>query len=215
MIDLSFLRDKPKVVRLGHGVDYLKLYYALKYSFDASYMFESLVLPKQQDRYYTIGFDPLYVFSARSNKLKINGKDEKKEIETKNPYRELKSLLPHIPAVNRYQGGLIGYFSYEAANYFEPALDLEEHPDFPVFEMGLYADGIIYDSETEELEYYTLHEDRSETVRNIIAQLDGLEPPAKIESIESGAYSIEKPEYLQIMKRTLGEIRKGNSFQVE
>lgn len=215
MVDLSFLSDKPKIVKLPSEVDYLKLYYALKYSFDASYMFESLVLPKQQERFYTIGFDPLYRFSARGNKLKTIGGVVDNELEVDNPYQELRSLLPQIPTATRYQGGLIGYFSYETANYFEPVLSLPEHPAFPVFELGLYVDGIVYDSETEELVYYTFGEDRSQTVLNLIAQIDDLEPPDKIETIKTKGLSIEKDRYKEIVDTTLKEIKKGNSFQVE
>jgi anthranilate synthase component 1 len=215
MIDLSFLKAKPKITKLPPGVDYLKLYYALKYSFNASYMFESLVLPKQQDRYYTIGFDPLYIFSARGNRLKITGKDTDEEITTDNLYSELKKYLPKIPTANRYQGGLIGYFSYEAANYFEPSLDLEEHPDFPLFEMGLYVDGVVYDRETEELAYYTFGENRSKTVLNVIGQLQGVEPPDAVDSVTDRGLSVGKDKFKDTVEDTLVEIRKGNSFQVE
>jgi anthranilate synthase component 1 len=215
MIDLSFLKSKPKVVDLGPGVDYLKLYYALKRKYAVSYLFESLILPKQQDRYYTIGFDPLLTFSARGKKLEMRGKDGSQTINTDNPYLELKSILPNIPAANHYQGGLIGYFSYEAANYFEPALSLDEHPDFPTFELGLYVDGLIYDSETEELSYYTFHEDRSAIVADIIKELSDIKLPRKIESVAAKEFSIDKSEYIEVVEKTLDEIRKGNSFQVE
>lgn len=215
MIDVSFLKDKPKLVKLPAGVDYLRLYYALKYSSSASYMFESLVLPKQKERYYTMGFDPAYRFSARGDELTIQDKSGSKTIKTDNPYLEIKSILPKIPTASRYQGGLIGYFSYETVNYFEPVLNLPEHPDFPVFELGLYADGLIYDSETEELTYYTFAEDRSKTVLNVIAQIKGLDLPDKIENIKRKGLSIEKDRFKEIVESTLSEIRKGNSFQVE
>lgn len=214
IVDLAKLRQKPKTIQLADGVDYLKLYYCLSQKYSRTYLFESLILPKQQDRYYTIGFDPLYTFSARGNTLSVSGKTEEM-ITTDNPYLELKKILPRIPAANSYQGGLIGYFSYEAANYFEPALDLNEHPDFPVFELGLYTDGLIYDSETEELEYYTFSEDRSELIKEFIDNLDAYSLPDKIESVASGEYSIDREQYQEIVEGTLEEIRKGNSFQVE
>ncbi len=215
MIEIDNLSANPKVIRLPVGTDYLRLYYALRHSFRASYMFESLVSPKHQDRYYTIGFDPLYIVSASGNKLKISSKQTVKEIESPNPYDELKEVLPKIPAANRYQGGLVGYFSYEAVNYFEPTLKLDEHPDFPLFELGLYLDGIIYDSETEELSYYTFHEDRSKTVLNIISQLEGLELPSKVGMVKNKGLSKDKDEFINTVEDTLKEIRKGNSFQVE
>ncbi len=215
MIDLSFLSDKPKPVNLPTGVDYLKLFFALKNNFGASYMFESLVLPKQQDRYYTIGFDPLYVFSARGDKLTIKSKNGSKEVDTSNPYLELKQFLPAIPNASRYQGGLVGYFAYEAANYFEPALDLPKHPDFPTFELGLYVDGLIYDSKTRELTYYTFGEDRSPVIKDEINNLKNINFPKKVVIAEDKGLSIDKARYMKIVETTLDEIKKGNSFQVE
>ena len=215
MIEVPKLAQKPKTVRLPDGIDYLKLYYSLREKYFATYLFESLILPKQQDRYYTIGFDPLYVFSARGKSLEITGNNLNENINTDNPYQQLKSMLPNIPAANSYQGGLIGYFSYEAANYFEPALNLAEHPDFPMFEMGLYTDGLIYDSETEELTYYTFHEDRSKLVIDIIEDMDAVMLPDKVDSVSDRDYSIDRQEYQTIIEGTLEEIKKGNSFQVE
>jgi anthranilate synthase component 1 len=215
VIDLGFIKDKPQVKVLDTGTDYLKLYYALKNKFPASYMFESLVLPKQQDRYYAIGFDPIYTFSAKGKELTITGKDSSEVVKSDNPYLELKKYLPKLPAANRYQGGLLGYFSYEAANYIEPALDLPEHPDFPVFEFGLYVDGLVYDSATDQLEYYTFGEDRSRVINEIIGGLDKSDLPEQVESVKDNGLSIENSEYLNIVEDTLGEIKKGNSFQVE
>lgn len=215
MIELPELKQKPKTVRLQSGVDYLKLYYALRKKYGTSYLFESLILPKQQDRYYTIGFDPLLVFSARGKTMRIKGKSSEDVIESENPYKELKSILPNFPAANSYQGGLIGSFSYEAINYFEPALQLEEHPDFPVFELGLYVDGLIYDSETQEMTYYTFYKDRSETVKEVIEELSKVELPLYVDSVTDKDYSIDKDAYRQNVSYTLEQIRKGNSFQVE
>lgn len=215
MIDLAPLKKKPAVVNLGDRIDYLKLYYVLKQKYEASYLFESLILPKQQDRYYAIGFDPLYVFSAKGDELTIKGPGNSEVIKTSEPYRKLRSFLPKLPAASRYQGGLIGYFGYEAANYFEPALHLEEHPDFPTFELGLYTDGLVYDSETEELEYYTFHKDRSSGIKKLISELKEVEIPTVVHSVNRKGFSIKKSEYLSIIEKTLIEIRKGNSFQVE
>ncbi|HYF96781.1 MAG TPA: anthranilate synthase component I family protein [Patescibacteria group bacterium] len=215
MIDLSYLTQEPKIVNLASGIDYVKLYYALKQKSRASYLFESLILPKQKDRYYTMGFDPLYIFSARGKTLEIKqGNTSVQKIETHNPYLELKSFMPDITA-NRYQGGLIGYFSYEAANYFEPALNLKEHADFPAFELGLYVDGLVYDSKTKKLEYFTFHEDRSEQIQQLIDSLDSIDIPKKVALIEPKVLSIDKIEYLKVVEKTLKEIKQGNSFQVE
>ncbi len=215
MIDFSKIKTKPEIVKFDASVDYYKLFYALKSRYDSCYLFESLVLPKQQDRYYTIGFDPLYIFSARSNDFSIKSKDKEETIKTKNPYKYLKNFLPQIKNVDPYQGGLVGYFSYEVFNYFETSQNLEEHPDFPVFEFGLYLDGLVFDSETSELTYYTYFEDRSAIIRELIKVLDNLKLPDKVDRIEELGYSLDEESYKKVVEDTLEEIRAGNSFQVE
>lgn len=218
MTDLK-LTDTPQVTSLQEisSDDYLKLYYVLKQKFKTSYLFESStdIDSRQQGRYYVIGFDPMYTVQAKNNELRIHGKDIDKTIKSKNPYSDLKSLLPKMPAASRYQGGLVGYFSYETANYFEPSLKLDEHKDFPVFELGLYVDGLVYDSETDELEYYTFHKDRSDKLKDILKNLKAIVLPTKVKSVKSKGDSIEKNKYLKIIDNTIAEIKKGNSFQVE
>jgi anthranilate synthase component 1 len=215
VIELPEIKTKPTVIKLGTGIDYYKLFFALKSRYSSCYLFESLVLPKQQDRYYTIGFDPYYRFSADSNNLNIKLKDGDRTVKTENPYHYLKQLLPEIKNADPYQGGLVGYFSYEVFNYFETSQSLAVHPDFPVFEFGLYLDGLIFDSETSELSYYTYHEDRSGQVKDLIDNLDDFAVPDKLENVQELGYSLSEDSYKKVVADTLEEIRSGNSFQVE
>ncbi|MBW3569149.1 anthranilate synthase component I family protein [Candidatus Parcubacteria bacterium] len=215
MIDLGFLKSKPSEIKLPANTDYLKLFYCLRQSFDRSYLFESLALPKQQDRYYTFGFDPLYVFSARGKELSISSPDGEITRQVENPYLSLKSILPKYPMSKTHEGGLIGYFSYETVNYFEPKLNLPEHEDFPVFELGLYVDGLLYDSETAELTYYTFHEDRSHVVLNAINNLDSLDIPTALKSVKNQGRPVSAGKFKSAVISTLDEIKRGNTFQVE
>lgn len=215
MIELPEIKTKPKIIKLAAGVDYYKLFFAIKSKYSNCYLFESLVLPKQQDRYYTIGFDPFYVFSAKSDHMVIEGQDDKRTIKTKNPYTYLQKLLPHIKSASPYQGGLVGYFSYEVFNYFETSQNLANHPDFPIFEFGLYLDGLIFDSETSELTYYTYFDDRSEQILELIKSLDNFVLPDKVNNLKDLGYSLDKDSYKKVVEDTLEEIRAGNSFQVE
>jgi anthranilate synthase component I len=214
MINLRFLKVKPKEVKLPDNVDYFKLFYLLRQKYPSSYLLESLALPKQQDRYYTFGFDPLFTFSARGNQLHIKGL-EKHELIVENPYEYLKTLMPQFTGAKTHEGGLIGYFSYETINYFEPKLQLNEHEDFSVFELGLYADGLLYDSETAELTYYTFHEDRSQILLDLIENLNSKEVPSSITSVKSLGYNINQKEFVSAVDSTLTEIKKGNTFQAE
>lgn len=215
MIDLKEINTKPKTVKLGSKADYYKLFYAIKNRYNKCYLFESLVLPDQQDRYYTIGFDPVYTYSARSNQLTIEDRNGKKIIKNGNPYKNLKGILPSLKDANPYYGGLIGYFSYEVFNYFETSQGLEEHSDFPVFEFGLYLDGLIFDSKTDDLTYYTYSDDRSGQILEIIKNLDNTVLPDKVENVQDMGYSLDESSYIKVVENTLEEIRSGNSFQVE
>lgn len=204
-----------KIVTLPTGVDYLKLFYLIRCNFEDTYLFESLSIPKKQERYYTFGFGPKSVFSSRGNQLFIRQGAEVSRVESNNSYSELKKYLPSLVGPNYYQGGLIGYFSYESANYFEPALNLPEHDDFPNFELGLYLDGLVYDSKTAELEYYTYAEDRSSVVLELIDQIDKITLPVTVNNVKKIGHNIGRSEYEKIVKDTLSEIRKGNTFQAE
>lgn len=214
MIDLSFIKPKPLEVKMPINLDYYKLYYNLRSKFDASYLFESLALPKHQDRYYSFGFDPYCVFSARKNQLMISGAVNN-ETTVDNPYRELQKIMPKLPAAKTHQGGLIGYFSYETVNYFEPKLSLDEHPDFPVFEIGLFLDGLIYDSETAELTYYTFNKDRSQLVLDAVREIKDVGLPDKTNSVEFLGHNVNQHEFKKNAAAMLNEIKKGNTFQAE
>ena len=215
MVDPGNLAQKAKTVRLADNVDYLKLFYALKSRHKYSYLFESLVMPKQQDRYFTIGFDPMYVFSAKGNQFTARSKTGEQSTKVENPYRHLKKLMPKMLGTNPYFGGLVGYFSYESANYFEPALDLAEHPDFDQFELGLYVDGLVYDNETAELTYYTYHQDRSGEIKRLIKELPSVTSADKLEAVEADEPKISRSRFIEIVKQTLEDIKAGKSFQVE
>ena len=215
MIDLSFLKTKPVKIKLPDNVDYFKLFYGLSRNYQQAYLFESLALPKQQDRYYNFGFDPLYVCSARGSEISIEGSGVNIKKQVKNPYQTLKSIMPKIPAGKTHEGGLIGYFSYETVNYFEDKLNLPEHQDFPAFQLGLYVDGLIYDSETAELVYYTFHKDRSQIVLDVLEKLDQIKLPKLLGSTKNLGYSQSKKQFSEAVESTLQEIKIGNSFQAE
>jgi anthranilate synthase component I len=229
-ISLNFerLKRKPRQFVIGTDIDYYKLFYLIKKHSSSSYLFESLSFPKHQDRYFTIGFDPELQFIAKGNQLKILGDSDtiknttgisnRTEITLSglNPYEFIKSNIHLNYFSQTHQGGLIGYFSYESVNYFEPAINLTEHPDYQTFHLGLYTDGLIFDSTTNILYYYTFTEkDRSDFVKKLIDQLDELVVPDQLESVTSLGHSETKEEYAQAILNTLEEVRAGNTFQSE
>lgn len=225
--DLSWLKRKPHEVVIGLEIDYYRLFYALKQENSSCYLFESLELPKHQDRYFTIGFDPCLEFIAKGDQLTITGNPEILSrttgvqdqshitLRNGNPYEFIRKNIQLNHLSKTHQGGLIGFFSYESVNYFEPSMNLPEHADFPTFHLGLYQDGCIYDTETNILYYYTYYEDRSEYIKQLVRQLDSIEIPTYLPSAEFLGHSETKEEYSNELLNTLEEVRAGNTLQCE
>ncbi|WP_218932897.1 anthranilate synthase component I family protein [Roseimaritima multifibrata] len=236
-LDFSWLKRKPSECEVGVDIDFYKLFYALKSNFSCSYFFESLELPRHQDRYFTTGFDPLVQFIARGNQLTIRGDAESiqritgqqgtpiekgscevivdLEGQSENPYEYLKRQIPLERLGRTHQGGLIGYFCYESVNYFEPAIKLEEHADYPTFHLGLYTDGLILDNETGICHYYTYHEDRMDQVRPLLDGLDDISIPTRLDSVKVLGNSETREEHTTAINNTLDEVKAGNTFQAE
>lgn len=215
MVDLSFLKAQPTSIVIGHGIDYFNLYKIIRLKYKTSYLLESLALHdvKKQERYLTIGFDPLYKFKAQKNQFIIFGTEKLIKKNNCNPYHELQSLMPKLKKTKTHQGGLIGYLNYEAINYFEPSLNLEEHEDFSNFELGLYYDGLIYDVKTKQLSYYTHYKDRSAEIKKLTKNLNQQIVPLPKSTNEG--YDQTKEQYMKAVGTTINEIKKGNTFQAE
>src|SRR5216683_992218 len=110
------LSKKPTYIKVAEDVDFYELFQKIEQAFDNCFIFESLGENGNFSRYSIIGFAPQYIISARENILCINNKKYK----VKNPYFALREIMPQDAIARNYAGGLVGYVSYEAINYFEP-----------------------------------------------------------------------------------------------
>ena len=240
--DLSFLSKRPVETRIGDDLDYLKIFYAALKQYEHAYLFESLKHPRHQDRYFTIGFNPYVLFVGKGDRLTIkgNGDHVKRMLSLKkpddvaasgivfednnqssiivsgvNPYQVLRAIEPLDFQGRTHQGGLIGYFSYEAVNYFEPAVKFNEHKEFDTFHVGLYLDGLIYDNLTGSLSYYTYGEDRRTEVENLLTESTRISVPNSLDSVTDLGPNCTEAEHRKVIENTLEDIRSGNTFQCE
>lgn len=225
-LNISWLRNTAVEYQLGFDIDCYRLFAFLKLRYPDCYYFESLALPRHQDRYFTLGFDPAFVISARSNTLKLSG-DAGILLQAtgqrnaglirsvvNNPYHFLqKSVLNHPCRLQ--QGGLIGYFSHEAVNYLEPGLQLDEHADFSSFKLGFYYDGLIYDTTTGVLSYYSLYEDRVDLVKRLVADAQGYQLPTQLAAVDFVGDNVTQDQFIAAVEHTKEKIRQGFSFQAE
>ncbi len=224
------LPKKPFKKRLTDSIDYYNLFDVIESKYENCYMLESLQLPRHQDRYFTIGFDPAVVISARGNIITFEGSLDKirlifpeaqepiVRLEVENPYYFLREIFPNDLIGKNKEGGLIGYFSYESVNYFEPALDLPEDNDFGQFRLGLYLDGLIYDMVTGITEYYCYTEDRSLLVEDLLKEMDYvrlMKKEEKLNKVVCLGDTLTEEEHKKAVINSLKEIELGNTFQTE
>jgi len=152
---------KPTYVKFGHDLDFYELFQKINAHFDTCFLLESLGEESRLARYSIIGFDPKHIISAHKNILTI----DEKSYPVKNPYHTLATITPRNSIARNYAGGLIGYLSYEAINYFEPALKLPPHKKFPQFLFGVYTDGLVFDNTTGEIFYFYYTDNRMEAIK--------------------------------------------------
>lgn len=201
------LSQKPTYLKFAEDVDFYKLFQKIEQQFETCFIFESLVEEGKFSRYSIIGFDPAYIISARGNNLIIDNKS----YEVKNPYYSLRNIMPQTTIARNYAGGLIGYLSYEAVNYFEPTLNIKVHNLFDQFMFGVYTDGLIFDKLTNELFYFYYDNDRSNILRKAM-KVKLKNSTLQVRFIKDG---LTKDEHASIVERVKDHIKAGNTFQCE
>lgn len=201
------INQKPTYLKLTEGVDFYELFKKIEQQFKTCFIFESLGEQGKFARYSIIGFAPQNIIKANGNTLYIDNK----LYETSNPYYELRKIMPDKTIAKNYCGGLIGYLSYEAINYFEPGLNVKKHPLFDQFLFGVYIDGIILDKLTNEIFYFYYDRNRSNILKKVMK--------SKIKNsslkVKFLGDSLNKSEHSKIVQSVKEEIRAGNVFQCE
>ena len=128
-----------------------------------------------------------------------------------NPYRVLSKLKMDLPIPQHY-GGLVGFSSHEMANYILPHVNLMEHEDFPPFLYGLFLDGLILDTQTGEVKYYTVLGNRLAEIMRIV---NGPEIQNEVLDIRFKGHSVSRDKFTKIVIDTQEKIKSGLSFQSE
>jgi anthranilate synthase component I len=201
------LSQKPTYRKLAEDIDFFELFQKIEQRFDTCFLLESLGEEGKFSRYSLIGFDPAHVISARKNILTIDNK----EYPVKNPYFALREIMPDQTFSREYAGGLVGYLSYDAVNYFEPSLHVKVHDAFDQFVFGVYTDGIILDKITNEISYFYCAEERSPLLRKILCS----EIKKKKVNVKFVKESLTKKEHAAIVTSVKEQIRLGNTLQCE
>ena len=204
---------KPVYIRLEAGIDFFQLFRTIEVECAVCFFLESLGEGDSDSRYSVIGFDPDAIVRGRPGRLVWQDRSgERRDVPTANPYDTLAAWMPQNIISRNYAGGLVGYLNYEAMNFFEPVLGLQYHPDFDPFRFGVYTDGLVFDKMTGEVFYVYFNTDRSARVRQWI-QSPAPEPgPLRVQPL---GQSRTEEQYHTMVRETIEEIRKGNTFQCQ
>lgn len=201
------LGQKPTYIKLAEDVDFFQLFKKIEAKFDTCFILESLGEEGKFSRYSILGFEPAHIVSARESKFTFDGV----QYPTKNPYAALRKIMPPQTIARNYAGGLIGYMSYEATNFFEPAISVKVHPVFDQFMFGVYTDGVILDKLTNELLYFFYETDRSDVLKKLMAE-QGRDTAFQATFVRDG---LTRQEHAAMVESVKERIRAGDTFQCE
>ena len=130
--------------------------------YDRAFILESLVGPKELAEISVIGFDPEAIITSDFKRFTVRDRKGRilKESKVLEPLEQLRELMPQVHDHRfRYIGGAVGYISYDAIRFWEE-LPIDKRKkdatDFPIFEFGIYRDGILYNHK-ENQAYYFYH----------------------------------------------------------
>ncbi|HVT48857.1 MAG TPA: anthranilate synthase component I [Vicinamibacterales bacterium] len=99
---------------------------------DYAFLFESVEGGEQVARYSFLGKDPFLVLRGRDGRTSVEQRGERAEHDESylDVLRRLMGEMqaPFVPDLPRFTGGAVGYFDYDAAEWFEPSVRLEKPP---------------------------------------------------------------------------------------
>ena len=198
---------KPTYIKVANDIDFFELFKKLESRFSNCYLFESLGQKSRSSRYSVIGFDPAHIIRAKENTLYF----DEQAFEVDNPYNALREIIPQDIIARRYAGGLVGYMGYDCINYFEPDISVKLHDKFDQFMFGVYMDGLVFDTMTNQLFYFYYIDNRLDLIKEIMK-----------EDVENGrAYvnfignTLTAEEHKKLVGSTKQYIKDGYTFQCE
>ena len=207
------LPRKPHYVTLTSDCDFFALFKKIEKRYDSCFYLESLGEDSHIARHSIIGFDPEQQLFANGNTLTIENRDgSREEYQSDNPYYLLREIVPQNIISRKYAGGLTGYLGYDAMNYFEPSLSLQQSDLFDAFRFGLFKDGLILDKMTGEVIYFYYSDSRLALVEALIAADDVVN--GELQVIATGE-TMTQEEHRAAVFKVKQDIIDGKIFQTE
>lgn len=166
---IAHLRSRPKTVKLNNALSALEVFEHLHASFDSCFLFESKESDKELARYSFLGFNPAAKIVVDKGRMRVEEEGKTREFKCENPF-ELIEPFTELSSKKTigFLGGLVGYVSYDAVQYFCPVkLTSRNKTGFFDAEFGVFLDGIVFDRLKKTVSYVTLKEDRATQLQNL------------------------------------------------
>ncbi len=178
-------------------------------------MLESAEGPRTLAQYSFIGFSPSKIIRAKDGNCSVIIADkENGTVQTSDPFTRLESALAEkFTAYHGFRlvGGLVGYFSYDAARYMEPLPgNAKDDLQFPDLELGVYDDGIVFDHLTDRAYYYYYENDRSREIEKLLAR----RPALGTLVADNAEIKMKQEDFTSMVDKAKQYIGSGDVFQV-
>ncbi|MDQ5870024.1 MAG: anthranilate synthase component I family protein [Thermoproteota archaeon] len=185
--------------------------------FERVFILESLTGPRELSEFSIIGFDPEIIVECDFRKFRAMDREGLLvyESEVNDPLEQLRRIMPIVTTDKyRFIGGAVGYVSYEAIRFWEYLpLIKKSATQFPLFNFGIYSDGLLYSQKKRETYYFYIgKKSRLPEIERIIRDKEN-------EAEEGISYSkprseIDKNGFMRKVEKAREHIYNGDIFQV-
>jgi anthranilate synthase component I len=212
------VKNEFKLIRLPIKKSPFYLFKKIYNEYDMVFILESLTGPQELSRYTIIGFDPVIRIECDFNKFQATDREGLLvyESDVNDPLEQLRRMMPRVTTSKyRFIGGAVGYVSYDALRFWEslPTRRKRSGNRFPLFEFGIYTDGLLFDRKHQESYYF--HVGRDSRVKEIEILLGSKEDlPEKNVSFSKPRSEMDKYEFVKKVEEAKEKIYKGDIFQV-
>jgi anthranilate synthase component I len=203
-----------KLVTSENQFDLFKKIYSV---YVRAFILESLVGPKELAEISIIGFDPEAIITCDFKRFTVKNKKGRilKESKVLEPLEQLRELMPKVDDHRfRYVGGAVGYISYDAIRFWEE-LPIDRRKkgtaNFPIFEFGIYRDGILYNHKENQAYYFYLGKSRLQEITDKMA--NAKDTPACF-SYSTPRRNMTKAHFIKMVKKAKRYVYDGDVFQV-
>lgn len=202
----TFGLSNPKVIPLEITGTPFEIYNKISRDYTHSFLFESLTGPEELAETSIIGFNPDEIIKGYRNKVIVEKNNKTETIETTDPFEILKKHIPKTSDQSyRYLGGAVGVVNYDTVRLLEDIPQSHEVEE-PLFEFGIYKDGILYDNRKERSFYFYYDKNRINEIKPDEAEFGSFE-------ISNISVNPDEKNFANIVEKVKKYIYDGDIFQ--